>query len=215
MNNNTELIFIIDQSGSMSGLESDTIGGFNSMLQKHQQQEGTCHISTIFFSNKSEVIHNRKNINEVKPLTSKDYIPGGSTALLDAIGNAINHTIKVQRLAAEDEKAKNVVFVIITDGEENSSREYSSDQIHKMISLEQEEYGWEFMFLGANIDAIKTAKTYGIHESRASNFVCDSSGVQLNFSAIGNAILGMRKSGKINDNWCEEIEQDFQKRNSK
>ena len=154
----TELVFIIDKSGSMTGLEKDTIGGFNSMLEKQREEEGVCHISTVFFSDEAKVVHNRKNIAQVEPLTLKDYLPGGCTALLDTVGDAINHTVKIQKMLADDEKASKVMFVIITDGEENSSRRFNGAQIKKMISLEQEKYGWEFIFLGANIDAATTAE---------------------------------------------------------
>lgn len=212
MKKTTELIFIIDKSGSMSGLEADTIGGFNSMLQKQRQEEGVCHISTILFSNYSQVLHNRRNIEKVEPLTRKDYVAGGGTALLDALGDAIQHTIKVQKLAAEDEKASNVVFVIITDGEENSSTKYTKRDIKKMISHEQEEYCWEFIFLGANIDAIDTADDYGIRRDRASNYVCDSAGVNLNFKCVANAISQLRKEGSISEKWDEEIMADYAER---
>ena len=212
MKKTTELIFIIDKSGSMSGLEADTIGGFNSMLQKQRQEEGVCHISTVLFSHSSQVLHNRRNIEKVEPLTRKDYVAGGGTALLDALGDAIQHTIKVQKLAAEDEKASNVVFVIITDGEENASTKYTKRDIKKMISHEQEEYGWEFIFLGANIDAIDTADDYGIRRDRASNYVCDSAGVNLNFKCVANAISQLRKEGSISEKWDEEIMADYAER---
>jgi uncharacterized protein YegL len=212
MKNITELVFIIDKSGSMSGLESDTIGGFNSMLQKQKKEEGVCHISTVFFSGGSEVVHNRVLIEKVEPLTEKDYVAGGCTALLDALGDAINHTVKVQKTLAGDEKAQNVIFVIITDGEENASRRFSKQKIKKMISLEQEKYGWEFIFLGANIDAVQTAEGYGIKRNRSSNFVCDSKGVSLNFCSIGNAISMQRAKGCISDDWDTEIQADFESR---
>ncbi len=211
-NNITELIFVIDQSGSMSGLEDDTIGGFNSMLEKQRNEEGVCHISTVFFSNDSDVIHNRRNISAVEPLTRKDYTPGGSTALLDALGDAINHTIKVQKMLADDERADNVVFVIITDGEENSSHRFSSRKIKQMISHEQEKYGWEFIFLGANIDAVKTAGHYGIKANRASNFVCDQMGVGINFCCVSDAVSEVRLTGSISDDWNTEIQKDYEQR---
>lgn len=211
-NNITELIFVIDQSGSMSGLEDDTIGGFNSMLEKQRKEEGVCHISTVFFDNSSDVIHNRRNISTVEPLTRKDYTPGGSTALLDALGDAINHTAKVQKMLAEDERAGNVVFVIITDGEENSSCRYSSRKVKQMISREQEKYGWEFIFLGANIDAVETASHYGIKANRASNFCCDSAGVGLNFYCVSEAVSELRGKSCISDSWEEEIKQDYERR---
>ena len=210
--NITELIFVIDQSGSMSGLEDDTIGGFNSILEKQRNEEGVCHISTVFFSNDSEVIHNRRNISLVEPLTCKDYTPGGSTALLDALGDAINHTVKVQKVLADDERADNVVFVIITDGEENSSHRFSSRKIKQMISQEQEKYGWEFIFLGANIDAVETADHYGIKANRASNFVCDTVGVGVNFCCVSEAVSELRSKGSISDDWDEDIRNDYTQR---
>ena len=211
-NNITELIFVIDKSGSMSGLEADTIGGFNSMLEKQRSETGVCHISTVFFSEKSQVIHDRQNIEKVEPLTRKNYVPGGCTALLDTLGDVINHTVNVQKVLAEDEKAGNVVFVIITDGEENASQRFSSEKIKKMISFEKEKYGWEFIFLGANIDAIKTAQTYGISEDRASNFICDSMGVNLNFSCVSQAVSEVRGKGRISKKWKEKICDDFENR---
>jgi len=214
-NNITELIFVIDQSGSMSGLEDDTIGGFNSMLEKQRKEEGVCHISTVFFDNSSDVIHNRRNISTVEPLTRKDYTPGGSTALLDALGDAINHTAKVQKMLADDERAGNVVFVIITDGEENSSHRFSSRKIKQMISHEREKYGWEFIFLGANIDAIETADRYGIGRNRASNFACDSVGVGINFCCVSDAVSEIRAKGCIPDGWDEDIRADYESRGRK
>lgn len=211
-NNITELIFVIDQSGSMSGLEDDTIGGFNSMLEKQRNEDGVCHISTVFFDNSSEVIHNRRNISTVEPLTRKDYTPGGSTALLDALGDAINHTVKVQKMLADDERADNVIFVIITDGEENSSNRFSARKVKQMISHEQEKYGWEFIFLGANIDAVKTAGHYGIKPNRASNFVCDATGVELNFCCVSDAVSEVRAMGSISDDWDNEIKKDYKQR---
>lgn len=211
-NNVTELVFIVDKSGSMAGLEKDTIGGFNSMLQKQKNEEGVCYISTVFFSELSEVIHNRINIKEVEPLTEKDYVAGGCTALLDALGDAIKHITNVQKYAASDQKADNVIFVIITDGEENSSHKYSIREIKKMISMKQEKYGWEFIFLGANIDAIQTASSYGIKQNRASNFCCDPIGVNLNFCCVSEAISECRADGEISSEWADEIKSDFKKR---
>jgi Mg-chelatase subunit ChlD len=211
-NNITELIFVIDQSGSMSGLEDDTIGGFNSMLEKQRNEDGVCHISTVFFDNSSDVIHNRRNISTVEPLTRKDYTPGGSTALLDALGDAINHTVKVQKMLADDERADNVIFVIITDGEENSSTRFSARKVKQMISHEQEKYGWEFIFLGANIDAVKTAGHYGIKANRACNFVCDATGVELNFCCVSDAVSEVRAMGSISDDWDNEIKKDYKQR---
>ena len=211
-NNITELVFVIDKSGSMAGLEDDTIGGFNSMLEKQRNEDGICHISTVLFSDYSTVIHNRCKIDTVEPMTRRNYLPGGSTALLDALGDAIDHTIKVQKMLADDERADNVVFVIITDGEENSSCRFSAKKIKQMISHEQEKYGWEFIFLGANIDAVETASHYGIKANRATNFVCDAMGVGLNFCCASEAVSELRTKGAISDDWDEEIKRDYKMR---
>jgi len=197
-NNNgiTELVIIIDKSGSMSGLESDTIGGFNSMLNQHKKGEGVCRLTTIFFADHHKVIHDRVDISSVKPLTAADYIPGGCTALLDTVGNAISHTKAVQAGATDETRANKVVFVIITDGYENASREYSALQIKQMISQQQDKEGWDFIFLGANIDAVETASSYGINSRMAANITADSKGLQSSYHFMERAVSHARSSAK-------------------
>lgn len=212
MNNNlSELVFILDKSGSMSGLEADTIGGFNSMLQKQQALPGECRITTALFDNNYELLHDRIDIKAVSPLSEKEYCVGGSTALIDAIGRTINKIAAVQKNTAPEYRAENVIFVIITDGMENSSREYSAKKVKTMIE-KQKKSGWEFIFLGANIDAVETASNFGISADRAQNFHADSAGVGLNFKVMGNAIAGLRTCGKLSNDWDEEIKEDYKKR---
>lgn len=212
MNKNlSELVFILDKSGSMSGLEADTIGGFNSMLQKQQALPSECRITTVLFDNNYELLHDRIDIKAVSPLSEKEYWVGGSTALIDAIGRTINKIAAVQKNTAPEYRAENVIFVIITDGMENSSREYSAKKVKAMIE-KQKKSGWEFIFLGANIDAVETASNFGISADRAQNFHADSAGVGLNFKVMGKAITGMRTCGKLSNDWDEEIKEDYKKR---
>lgn len=184
----TELVFVIDKSGSMSGLEADTIGGFNSMLNKIKAEGDPCRLTAVMFNNESDVIYDRIDIEAVPELTDKDYEPGGSTALVDATVEAVKKIIKVQKNSSENYRAENVIFVIITDGEENSSREYTADYLKKLIREEEEKYGWEFVFLGANIDAVKTADMYGIRESHSANYMADKAGTRLAYGAMANFV---------------------------
>lgn len=195
--NFTELVFILDKSGSMSGLESDTVGGFNSMLEKQKVADGESRITTVLFNNSYTLLHDRIDIQAVRPITTKEYFVGGSTALIDAIGETINKFIRVQKNTAEDYRAENVMFVIITDGEENSSRKYSVDKVRQMIEYEKEHYGWEFIFLGANIDAVETAMRFGIDEECALDYVPDSEGTKLNFDVMAETTLCYRMNGEI------------------
>lgn len=172
--NLTELVFILDRSGSMAGLEKDTIGGYNAMLEKQRNIPGDCVITTVLFDNCYELLHDRIDIRAVRPITEKEYFVGGCTALLDAIGKTIHKIAAAQKNTAEDYRAEKVMFVIITDGAENSSREYSSDRVKAMIEKEKTRYGWEFVFLGANIDAVETAGRFGIGADRAVDYVPDS-----------------------------------------
>lgn len=192
----TELVIIIDKSGSMSGLESDTIGGFNSMLTQHKNGEGLCRLTTIFFSDSRKIVHDRVDISTVKPLTAADYIPGGCTALLDTVGNAINHTKAIQAGASDDTRANKVVFVIITDGYENASREYNAPQIKQMITQQQDKDGWDFIFLGANIDAVQTASSYGINSQMAANITADSAGLKSSYHFMERAVSRARSCAK-------------------
>ena len=208
----TELVFILDRSGSMAGLESDTVGGFNAMLQKQRALDGECRITTVLFSDRSELLHDRVDIRAVSPMTAQAYRVGGSTALLDAIGQTIDKLIRVQRGTAESHRAENVMFVIITDGEENASRTYAADQVKKMIEREREEYGWEFIFLGANIDAVETAGRFGIQADRAADYVPDGRGTALNFQMMSDAVTAFRETQAIPSAPFKAIREDMKKR---
>lgn len=210
--NLTELVFILDRSGSMSGLESDTIGGFNSLLEKQKKEDGEAIITTVIFDDRYEILHDRINLRGVAPITDKEYFVRGSTALLDAVGKTINKLVRVQRHTADDEKAGNVMFVIITDGMENASREYNYDKVNNMISHQKNRYGWEFVFLGANIDAVATAERFGISKERATNYNPDSQGTTLNYEVISETVSTIRANRKISDEWKNRIDEDFKKR---
>lgn len=213
--NLTELVFILDRSGSMYGLEQDTIGGFNSMLTKQKSLDGECRITTVLFDHQYTLFHDRIDIQAVSLMSEKDYFVGGSTALLDAIGTTIDKLIRVQRHTAEGYRAQKVIFVIITDGEENSSRKYSYDQVRAKIEHEKEAYGWEFIFLGANMDAVKTASQFGIHANRAAEYVPDAVGTTLNFEMMSNAVSEFRQCSTISDQHFETIRKDRKKRGDK
>ena len=178
--NLTELVFILDRSGSMSGLESDTIGGYNSFLEKQKEEDGSCLVSTVLFNQHSKVIHDRVDLVKIEKMERKDYLASGTTALIDAMGDAIHHIKNVHKYIRKEDVPANTIFVIITDGLENASHKYSSDDVKRMVE-EQKEKGWEFLFLGANIDAVETARTYGIAEDRTSDYLCDEAGIQKNF----------------------------------
>ena len=211
----TELVFIIDRSGSMSGLESDTIGGFNSMIRKQKQAEGEALISTVLFDNVSEVLHDRVNVKEIQPMTEQDYTVRGTTALLDAIGGAIHHIGNVHKYARQEDVPEHTMFVITTDGMENASRYYSSDKVKKMIERQKVKYGWDFLFLGANIDAVETASHFGIGADRAVNYNCDSEGTALNYEVVSDAICSVRCSAPLKSDWKKRIDEDYKKRNRK
>ena len=204
----TELVFILDRSGSMSGLESDTIGGFNSFLKKQKQLEGKCRITTVLFDSSVDILHDRLDIETVKMLTHNDYQVRGCTALLDAIGTSIKKISKVQKSSGNKHKANNVIFVIITDGEENASKKYTLIDINKLLT-KMKKLGWEFIFLGANIDAIETASHFGIAADRAQNFRADSDGVSANFDAINDTVECMRQFAAVPQNWNEKISADY------
>ena len=209
--NLTELVFILDKSGSMAGLENDTIGGFNSMLRKQKTLDGECRITTVLFDNNYELLHDRIDIRAVSPMTEKEYQVGGSTALLDAIGRTVHKLISVQKNTAEEYRAGNVMFVIITDGEENSSREYSAGKVKAMIE-EEKRYGWEFVFLGANTDTVETAGRFGIAPDRAVDYVPDGAGTELNFRAMSEAAACFRATGAVPAAPMEAIRKDREKR---
>jgi len=213
--NLTELVFVLDRSGSMGGMESDTIGGFNSMLAKQQAQPGECRITTVLFDSEYELLHDRIDIRAVKPITEKEYFVRGSTALLDAVGRSINKIGNAQKNTAEDYRAEKVLFVITTDGMENASREYTHDMIKSMIERQKTKYGWEFIFLGANIDAVEVAGSIGIHANRAQSFHNDSVGIGLNYQVVSEAVASFRlarKGEKLSERWSADIEADYKER---
>ena len=210
--NLTELVFILDKSGSMSGLEKDTIGGFNSLLDQQRKVDGECVITTVLFDNRYELLHDRIDIRAVQPITGKEYFVGGSTALLDAIGKTIHKIGTVQKNTTEDYRAEKVMFVIITDGEENASRNYSFAQIRQMIQHQKERYGWEFIFLGANIDAVETAGRFGIDADRAVDYVPDGEGTELNFRMMSETVATFRECGAVPTACLDEIRKDMKKR---
>lgn len=209
--NLTELVFILDKSGSMSGLEADTIGGYNSLIEKQKKEDGEAVVSTVLFSDKIDVIHNRVKLGTIGKLTDKEYFVSGCTALLDAIGSSIQHIKKVHMDMKEDEVPSKTLFVITTDGMENASREYSYEKINNLIEKQKED-GWEFIFLGANIDAAAEASKFGIDSDKAVNYNCDAEGVNLNYEALDCAITSMRTTGSVKKSWRRKIDADFEKR---
>jgi len=206
MNKNlTELIFILDRSGSMNGLEDDTIGGYNSLIENQQNEDGDALITTVLFDHKYKLLHDRVNIKEVELMTKRDYRPGGTTALLDAIGTTINHINNQHVDLPECEVPEKTMMVIITDGHENASKEFSLEQVRKMIELQKEKHNWEFLFLGANIDAISTARDFGIQENRAVTYEADSKGTKKNFDALSDVVMCFASKSVIADNWMDSI----------
>ena len=214
VNNTTELVFILDRSGSMGGLEADTIGGFNSMLCKQKKQEGRAFVTTVLFDHEIETLHDRIPLNKVKPLTGKDYTVRGCTALLDAVGYTIKHIASIHKYARKEDVPANTMFVITTDGMENASKKFSSREIKKMIEHEKKKYGWEFIFIGANIDAVETAKNYGISKDRAVNYRADSQGTRVLYEAVSEAVGNMRACAPMNANWKNKINDDYNNRNN-
>lgn len=210
--NLTELVFILDKSGSMAGLERDTIGGFNAMLEKQKALDGQCRITTVLFDNRYELLHDRTDIRAVRPITAKEYHVGGSTALLDAVGKTIHKITTALKNTAEPFRAGKVMFVIITDGEENASHEYSAAEVKEAIQRQKSRYGWEFIFLGANMDAVETAGRFGIDAGRAANYVPDSQGTALNFRAMSETVSAFRACGAVPDACLDAIRRDMKKR---
>lgn len=211
-NNTTELVFILDRSGSMAGLEKDTIGGFNSLIERQKKEEGECFVSTVLFDNESEVIHDRVKLSEIKPLTEEEYYVRGCTALIDAIGGAIHHISNIHKYARPEDVPAHTMFVITTDGMENASRHYSSDEVKKMVEKHKEKDGWEFLFIGANIDSVETARHFGISESRAVNYHADKRGTAVLYKTVSAGVSAMRANAALDDSWCEEIEADYENR---
>ena len=210
--NLTEMVFILDKSGSMQGLEQDTIGGFNSMIEKQRAEKGEALVSTVLFANESAVLHDRVDIQKVEPMTERQYFVGGCTALIDAMGGAIRHIGNIHKYAREEDVPEHTVFVIITDGMENASHRYSSSEVKQMVERQKEKYGWEFLFLGANIDAVETAAEYGIREERAVTFRNDHRGQRLNYDTVSKSMSRMRRNAPLQADWKAEIEKDMKER---
>ncbi len=213
-NDLTELVFILDRSGSMSGLEADTIGGFNSMLQKQKQEDGRAYVSTVLFNQESSVLHDRMDVREVEPMTEETYCVGGCTALLDAIGDAVKHIGSIHKYARSEDVPAHTLFVITTDGMENASRRYTGDQVRRLVEKQQDTYGWECLFLGANIDAVETAQRIGIRKDRAVDYCCDSAGTQLNYEVLAECVSDVRAGRGVSAKWSARIRDDHQKRGS-
>ena len=210
--NLTELVFILDRSGSMAGLEDDTIGGFNAMIEKQKKEAGEAYVSTVLFDNVSEVVHDRVSLQNVEPMTREQYYVRGCTALLDAVGKAIHHIGNVHKYAREEDRPQKTLFVITTDGMENASRQYSYDKVRAMIQRQKEKYGWEFIFLGANIDAAKEAARFGIDEDRAANYHADQKGTAVIYEAMSDAVCCLRSSRPMSKEWKRSVDEDYQKR---
>ena len=213
MNNQlTEIVFILDRSGSMAGLVDDTIGGFNAMLDRQKKEPGEALLSAVLFSNDSQVLYDRVDIRKIEPMTEQQYRVGGCTALPDAIGGAVRHIANVHKYAREEDRPGKTVFVITTDGLENASRRYDYAEVQRMVRHEQEKYGWEFLFLGANMDAISAAGRFGIRAERAVRYAPDSAGTALNFSVVSDTVAHFRASRQIDENWAAPIAADYRKR---
>ena len=210
--NLTELVFILDRSGSMAGLEEDTIGGFNAMIEKQKREPGKAVVSTVLFDSENEVIHDRVDIQKVEPLTDRDYYVRGCTALLDAVGGAIQHIGNVHKYAREEDRPEKTLFVITTDGMENASRKYSYDRLKMMIERQKEKYGWEFIFLGANIDAAKEAARFGIDADCVADYHADSKGTAVIYEAMSEVVCNVRASRPMSKEWKRRIDEDYKKR---
>ena len=213
-NGQTELVFILDRSGSMSGLESDTIGGFNGMLTQHRNEGGDVLVSTVLFDHENEVIHDRVRIADVPTLTSKEYYTRGCTALLDAMGDAIHHIKNVHKYARPEDRPARTMFIITTDGMENSSTRYTADQVRAMVKKQEEEAGWEFVFLGANIDAVQVAGGLGIRAENAVEFACDAAGVRENFASLSHMTCAFAATGTVVPTWSRKISEHLAKQKS-
>ena len=213
-NNITELVFLLDRSGSMGGLEADTIGGFNSMIEQQKKEEGEVLVSTVLFDHVTEVLHDRLPLNEIPKMTENEYMVRGSTALIDAIGRSIHHIGNIHKYARKEDVPEKTLFVITTDGYENASRQYSSDEVKKMIRRQEEKYGWEFLFIGANIDAVETAKRYGIRPDRAANYHADKEGTHVVYAAVSQAVSDYRRETCLSPKWAEKINEDYENRSS-
>ena len=217
----TELVFILDRSGSMVGLEKETIGGYNSLIEKQKKSQGEVYVSTVLFDGVSEVLHDRIPLCEIQPMTEDEYYVRGCTALLDALGGAIHHIGNVHKYTKEEDRPEKTLFIITTDGQENSSRRYTYKKVKHMVEKQKEKYGWEFLFLGANIDAIAEAERFGIKANRAVNYECDEEGTAINFKVLSKAVSRVIEYSyddceeMLDDSWKEEIEEDYIKRHKK
>ncbi|MBR1457069.1 MAG: VWA domain-containing protein [Oscillospiraceae bacterium] len=211
-NNVTELVFILDRSGSMHGLESDTIGGFNSLIEKQKEVDGKCYVTTVLFADRSETVHDRAELAGIRPMTGRDYVVGGCTALLDALGDTIRHIAKIHKYARPEDVPEHTTFVIMTDGMENASRRYDSDAVKRLIEHEKEKYGWEFLYLAANIDAVETAARVGIRADRAVNYNADSRGTEIAYGAVAETVCAQRMGLPIDAGWCRRIRKDHDAR---
>lgn len=217
----TELVFILDRSGSMVGLEKETIGGYNSLIEKQKKSQGEVYVSTVLFDGVSEVLHDRIPLCEIQSMTEDEYYVRGCTALLDALGGAIHHIGNVHKYTKEEDRPEKTLFIITTDGQENSSRRYTYKKVKHMVEKQKEKYGWEFLFLGANIDAIAEAERFGIKANRAVNYECDEEGTAINFKVLSKAVSRVIEYSyddceeMLDDSWKEEIEEDYKKRHKK
>ena len=210
--NLTELVFVLDRSGSMRGLEADTVGGFNAMLEKQKGEPGRALVSTVLFDHETEVLHDRVEIQQVAPITRREYSVRGTTALLDALGGAIHHIGNIHKYARPEDVPERTLFVVTTDGMENASRRYTAEKVKQMIQRQKERYGWEFLFLGANIDAVETAGHLGIAPDRAVNYHSDGQGTRLNFEVLSEAVSAVRSCAPLSSDWKRDIENDYQRR---
>ena len=213
----TEIVFILDRSGSMSGLEADTIGGFNSLIERQKKEEGEAVVSTVLFDDECQVLHDRKELEKIEPLTDKDYYVRGCTSLLDAVGGAIHHIGNVHKYAREEDRPEKTLFIITTDGQENSSRRYTYEKVKHMVERQKEKFGWEFLFLGANIDAAKEAERFGIRRDRAVDYHADREGTAVNYRVLSQAVSSVRSCERDSMDaalagWDEEIRVDYKKR---
>ena len=213
--NLTEIVFILDRSGSMSGLEADTIGGYNSLLEKQKKEDGEAIVSTVLFDDVQDVLHDRVSLDKMKPITDKEYYVRGCTALLDAVGGAIHHIGNVHKYAREEDRPEKTLFIITTDGMENSSRQYTYQKVKSMVEHEKEKYGWEFLFIGANINAVETAARYGIDKDRAVNYNADGEGTHILYESVAKAVCNVRASAPLGADWSEDINADYQRRGKK
>lgn len=214
-NDLTELVFILDRSGSMAGLETDTIGGFNAMIEKQRKEDGACYVSTVLFDHESEVLHDRVKLSDVKPMTDTEYTVRGCTALIDALGGAIRHIGNIHKYARPEDVPAHTLFVITTDGMENASRKYTAECVKQMIERRKEKFGWEFLFIGANIDAVETAAHYGIGADRAVNYNADKEGTRVLYESVSQAVCAVRNCAPLREDWGAKINEDYRKRGRK